>query len=147
MARTAMAMKTSNASAADGYRTKRCINVNLATPRVERVARDRPEGNAVANATLENQLESAGTSRENGWIVLENAALKHGITVVVDVTSATTYPNNGVELLPHATEGSPGTAPEAGLRGQASLPLQYNFSLVAGPAQLGVRPVRCIDTA
>ena len=37
-----------------------------------------------------------------------------------------TYPNNGVELLPFTTEGaSPGPAPEGGIRGQASLPLQY----------------------
>ena len=83
-----MAMRTSKARAADGYRTKRCINAKPATPRIERVARDRPEGNPVANATLENQPESAGTSRENGWIVLGNAALKHSITVVIDVTSA-----------------------------------------------------------
>lgn len=37
-----------------------------------------------------------------------------------------TYPNNGVELLPLTTEGaSQGPAPEGGVRGQASLPLQY----------------------
>ena len=37
-----------------------------------------------------------------------------------------TYPNNGVELLPLKAEGaSQGPAPEGGVRGQASLPLQY----------------------
>jgi hypothetical protein len=37
-----------------------------------------------------------------------------------------TYPNDGVELLPLAAEGaSPGPFPEGGIRGQASLPLQY----------------------
>jgi hypothetical protein len=37
-----------------------------------------------------------------------------------------TYPNHGVGLLPLANEGaSPGSLPEGGIRGQASLPLQY----------------------
>jgi Protein of unknown function (DUF4232) len=37
-----------------------------------------------------------------------------------------THPNDGVELLPLANEGaSPGPLPEGGIRGQASLPLQY----------------------
>jgi|ERR1022692_681869 hypothetical protein len=89
IASIAIAMRTSKASAADGYRTKRCINVKPATPKVERVARDRLEGNPVANATLENQLESAGAFAENGWTVLGNAALKNRVKVVIDITSAT----------------------------------------------------------
>jgi Protein of unknown function (DUF4232) len=37
-----------------------------------------------------------------------------------------TYPNRGVELLPLTMEGvPPGPVPEGGIRGQASLPLQY----------------------
>lgn len=38
-----------------------------------------------------------------------------------------TYPNDGVQLLPMANEGTPpGHNPEGGIRGQASLPLQYH---------------------
>jgi hypothetical protein len=55
----------------------------------DRLARDRLEGNPVANATFENQLEFAGASPENGGIVLGNAALKHRPKVVIDATSAT----------------------------------------------------------
>lgn len=37
-----------------------------------------------------------------------------------------TYPNNGVGLLPLPSQGTPpGPLPEGGVRGQASLPLQY----------------------
>jgi hypothetical protein len=47
---------------------------------------------------------------------------------IVDVSSGyvPTLPNSGVGLLPLSSEGAyPGTGPEGGMRGQASLPLQY----------------------
>ena len=54
-----------------------------------------------------------------------------------------TYPNDGVQLLPMANEGTPpGPNPEGGIRGQASLPLQYhqdgcNNSVAAARIEVG----------
>src|SRR5579859_1583357 len=56
IATTAIAIKTSKATAAVGHRTNLCNNVTPATPRAERITRDWLDGNPVAKASLNSKL-------------------------------------------------------------------------------------------
>jgi hypothetical protein len=86
-------------------------------------------GNGVVDLIFTDRGKTPCTLRGTpGVELLNNRGQILTMPPVRDLSSGyiPTYPNEGVELLPLASEGaSPGPVPEGGIRGQASLPLQY----------------------